>query len=58
MLTYARNTIRRLIRDEAGLAAVEYAVLGGFVVAAIAAVGANFDTALQAAFTNLFASIP
>jgi len=58
MLTITRNAISRLIRDETGLAAVEYAVLGGFVVAAIAAVGANFSTELQAAFTNLFASIP
>ena len=58
MLQFTQRLMWRLIRDEKGLAAVEYAVLGGFVVAAIAAVGASFTTELQAAFTNLFASIP
>jgi len=46
--------IKRLARDEKGLAAVEYAVLGAIVVGAIVAVGANFRTALAAAFTALF----
>ena len=45
---------KRFIRDERGLAAVEYAVLGAIVVAAILAVGNGFKANLAAAFTNLF----
>ncbi|UZW57207.1 Flp family type IVb pilin [Sphingobium sp. JS3065] len=50
--------IARLKRDQSGLTAVEYAVLGAVVVAAIVAVGANFQTQLGAAFTAMFNSIP
>lgn len=46
----------RLAADDRGLTAVEYAVLGAIVVAAIVAVGAQFNTNLGAAFTKLFAS--
>jgi len=48
---------KRLIKDERGLAAVEYAVLGAIVVAAIVAIGTQFQTNLARAFTSLFNSI-
>lgn len=54
MITKARNFINRLKNDQKGLTAVEYAVLGAVVVAAIAAVGDTFDTELTRAFTALF----
>ena len=44
----------RLATDQRGLTAVEYAVLGAIVVAAIVAVGVNFNTGLSAAFAKLF----
>ncbi|MFK4875153.1 Flp family type IVb pilin [Novosphingobium sp. ZW T3_23] len=51
------NTIRklfaRLMTDERGLTAVEYAVLGAIVVAAIGGVGNTFGASLTAAFNNL-----
>ena len=50
--------IAKLARDEKGLTAVEYAVLGAVVVAAIVAVGTNFRTQLGAAFTTMFNSSP
>ena len=49
-----RRFIRRLARDQKGLTAVEYAVLGAVVVAAIAAVGRSFETQLTGAFSALF----
>ena len=58
MMTFAQKLLRRLARDERGLTAVEYAVLGGFVVVAIAAAGAVFNTELEAAFQSMFDQIP
>lgn len=54
ILNKARHFIRRLARDQQGLTAVEYAVLGAVVVAAIAAVGQTFQTELTGAFSALF----
>lgn len=54
MIDKTRNLIKRLKRDQKGLTAVEYAVLGAVVVAAIAAVGDSFETELTGAFTALF----
>lgn len=54
ILNKARHFIRRLARDQRGLTAVEYAVLGAVVVAAIAAVGQTFQTELTGAFSALF----
>jgi pilus assembly protein Flp/PilA len=48
----------KLATDDRGLTAVEYAVLGAFVVAAVAAVGATFKTDLGTAFTGLFSKVP
>lgn len=50
-----RNLLDRLVADDQGLTAVEYAVLGAIVVAAIVAVGIQFNTNLAAAFTKLLA---
>jgi Flp pilus assembly protein, pilin Flp len=52
-----QSLIRRLKRDEKGLTAVEYAVLGAVVVAAIVAVGRNFEGQLGAAFNTMFTNI-
>lgn len=54
MIDKARNFMKRLARDQKGLTAVEYAVLGAVVVAAIGAVGTSFQTELTGAFTALF----
>lgn len=51
------NLMLRLKQDERGLTAVEYAVLGAIIVAAIGVAGAQFQTELTAAFTSLFDSI-
>lgn len=56
MTLMIKQMFRRLAGDEAGLTAVEYAVLGAIVVAAIGLAGAQFKTHLVAAFTALFAS--
>lgn len=50
--------VNALAEDSRGLTAVEYAVLGAFVVVAVASVGATFKTSLGTAFTKLFASVP
>lgn len=45
----------RLASDERGLTAVEYAVLGAIIVAAITVATASFDESLTTAFGNIFA---
>lgn len=50
MLKHAQNLLARLKKDTRGLTAVEYAVLGAMVVAAITAAGVTFTPALEAAF--------
>lgn len=49
--------IKRLARDQKGLTAVEYAVLGGVIVAAITALQTDFTNGLKGAFTALFNSV-
>lgn len=53
----ARKFIKRLARDEQGLTAVEYAVLGGVIVAGITALATTFTNGLSGAFTALFNSV-
>lgn len=48
-----RKLLVRLMNDERGLTAVEYAVLGAIVVAAIGGVGSTFGDSLREAFNNL-----
>lgn len=57
-MKWMRSLMQRLAHDDKGLTAVEYAVLGAVVVAAIVAVGTDFKTELGAAFTSLFNGIP
>ncbi|KMS51124.1 pilus assembly protein [Novosphingobium barchaimii LL02] len=54
MMTSIQKLMIRLRSDERGLTAVEYAVLGAIVVAAIGAVGAAFRSSLIAAFARIF----
>jgi len=54
MIDFFGSLLARLGRDERGLTAVEYAVLGAIVVAAIVAVGTNFTTGLSTAFGKIF----
>jgi len=54
MIIYAKQLLRRLAQDERGLTSVEYAVLGGIVVAGILAVGTAFQGNLATAFGALF----
>lgn len=58
MMTSIRNLMTRVRKDERGLTAVEYAVLGGIVVAALVAVGTAFQTDLTGAFESLFNQTP
>lgn len=53
-MTKIYDMILNIKNDERGLTAVEYAVLGAIVVAAIGAAGTQFKTQLVAAFANLF----
>jgi len=54
MIGYIRNLLTQLRHDEHGLTAVEYAVLGGLIVAALATViGPAFVGELTTAFGNL-----
>ena len=57
IINVARKFMKRLARDQKGLTAVEYAVLGGVVVAAISALRGDFTDALNGAFTALFNSV-
>ena len=57
MMTSIQNLMIRLRSDERGLTAVEYAVLGGIIVAALATAGALFGTALEGAFTSMIAEM-
>ena len=52
-----RKFMNRLARDQKGLTAVEYAVLGGVIVAAITALQTDFNNGLKGAFTALFNSV-
>lgn len=53
MMTSIQNLMIRLRSDERGLTAVEYAVLGGIIVAGLTTIGAAFRTELATAFGNL-----
>lgn len=51
------HTIRLLFRDKRGTAAIEYALLAGIVVVAVAAVGASFDTTVSNLFATMWTNI-
>jgi pilus assembly protein Flp/PilA len=51
--TLVTKTLKRVGRDDAGITAVEYAVLGGLIAAALTAVFLAFQPALVKAFTDI-----
>lgn len=55
MMIKTVKLVRRILGDEAGLTAVEYAVLGGIIVAAIGVAAASFQGNLTTAFNDMFA---
>ena len=57
MITKLNKMIQRFAADERALTSVEYAVLGGIVVAALVSIGTAFQTNLTEAFNNLFSLI-
>lgn len=57
MVNYLYNFAHRLRNDQRGLTAVEYAVLGGIIVAGLVALGTTFNTGLQTAFTGMFTKV-
>lgn len=58
MITSIHKLIVRLRHDERGLTAVEYAVLGGIIVAALITIGASFTGELRSAFGSLIPGTP
>ena len=57
MIEVTKKFIKRLARDQQGLTAVEYAVLGGVIVAGNFALQTSFNNGLRDAFTALFNSV-
>lgn len=57
MMQSTRQFIARLKRDDCGLAAIEYAVLGAIVVAAVIALKPTLTDGLDTAMTGLFSKI-
>jgi len=49
--------VKRFVRDERGVSAMEYAVLAGIIVIALVAVSGTFNTQLSRMFTNLFQKV-
>ncbi|CAD6552866.1 hypothetical protein LMG28727_05434 [Paraburkholderia kirstenboschensis] len=45
--------LKAFVRDERGVSAMEYAILAGIVVVALAAVGTTFSSSMSDIFTNL-----
>lgn len=58
MNDFVNKFFARLVADERGLTAVEYAVLGALVVAAIVTATGSFDESLTAAFAKIFTKAP
>jgi len=57
MIELTKKFIKRLACDQQGLTAVEYAVLGGVIVAGITALAGTFEDGLSGAFTALFNTV-
>ncbi|MCY0389491.1 Flp family type IVb pilin [Robbsia sp. Bb-Pol-6] len=49
--------LKAFIRDERGVSAMEYAVLAGIVVVALAAAGATFSTSVKTMFSTMFTNV-
>ncbi|AJY38110.1 Flp family type IVb pilin (plasmid) [Burkholderia humptydooensis] len=54
-----RHSIQKLSQDERGVSALEYSVLAGIVVVAVAAAGLIFggNSGLPALFSNMIAKV-
>jgi pilus assembly protein Flp/PilA len=48
------NFLKRFVRDERGVSAMEYAILAGIIVVALAAVGSTMSSTFTTLFTGLF----
>jgi len=57
MMQTTRQFIARLKKDDRGLAAIEYAVMGAILVAAILALTPTLRTGLQETMSGLFDKI-
>jgi pilus assembly protein Flp/PilA len=51
------SRIGRLIRDQRGIAALEYALIAGLIFAAVISAGKLFGPQLSSAFSNIGSSI-
>ncbi|CDY76965.1 hypothetical protein BGLT_05876 [Caballeronia glathei] len=52
-----RKLFKAFVRDERGVSAMEYAVLAGIVVVALAALGGTLSTGFADLFTGLFTKV-
>jgi pilus assembly protein Flp/PilA len=52
-----RKLFKAFVRDERGVSAMEYAVLAGIVVVALAALGTTLNTGFADLFTGLFTKV-
>jgi len=57
MINQTLKLVRKILGDEKGLTAVEYAVLGGIIVMAIGAASLTFEDNLTNAFDAMFDSV-
>jgi pilus assembly protein Flp/PilA len=48
---------KRLVRDERGVSALEYAILAGIIVVAVVAAGSYLSSGLKQGFQNLSTTI-
>jgi pilus assembly protein Flp/PilA len=51
------NLVKKIIRDERGVSAMEYAILAGIIAVALGAAAATFNTGIKEMFTNMFAAV-
>ncbi|SPB12802.1 pilus assembly protein [Caballeronia novacaledonica] len=52
-----RKLMKAFVRDERGVSAMEYAVLAGIIVVALASLSAFLPGQFQTLFTNMFAKV-
>jgi len=52
-----KTSLRTVVRDRGGIAALEYALIAGLIFAVIIAAGQLFGPQLSQSFTNLASSI-
>jgi pilus assembly protein Flp/PilA len=52
-----RKLMKAFVRDERGVSAMEYAVLAGIIVVALAAMSVKFSDGFSTLFTSMFAKV-